>query len=273
MNVLTDYVHYIQKQEWNADEKIVFDETCTLFNKISNFRTYRNHFSKYNRTNYHQQSYEYGSEKKYYNSNSKFKYDTTRNNETSWRKKQENAVTFINSENKMHGKQISQKNETTKYQKEGHEDNLDNSLVKKFNKHLTICNSSAIDTEPNKLKNQHGFCNNLHEPNSKNDPHLKSTAYGSDTNKLNWKNKYQDRQQVNHCKQGNKINVQEQDKKSSFTNNSNVHSSSNAKVKNEIINFSKNKDIVSKDEHKYVTSKLDWRFQPVRDLSDQSKQH
>lgn len=249
-----------------------------MFSKISSIRTYGNQFNKNNKTNFHQQCYEWRSEKKHSSPNSYLQTDKTRNNETSWRKKKENdnksAVCnpFTKNADKIHENHMSQKNKITKYQKEKSEDIVNDFIVKRFSKDLTICNSSTTEVETNEFENQHrpsDKCySNLHGPNFKNDP----LVYETETNGLNKKTRHRSRRRRN-AQRSKRKNTQEQNKKDSFTNNSNVHSSSSPphlEVRNKII-YRNNQDTIFKDQHNFMTNKLDQQFQPARNLYDQIK--
>lgn len=150
---------------------------------------------------------------------------------------------------------MSQKNGITKHQEKIFEDNINKSLVKQFNKHLTICYSSTTKLKPNKFKNQHGHCKNVHVLNSKTEFFL----YKTETNKLNKKNKFQDKFRI--AQHSIKNTIQEQDKKSSFSNNSKGHNTPpHFILRNKNINRSNNQNVIFKDEHKFMTSKLDWQI-------------
>lgn len=195
----------INKNKWNADEKIMVDNTFDRLNKISKLHFYDSQYNNDNKTDFHNKN-ETNSKKEYYN---RKPYNNNRNTE-SWRKqKVDDLSENVSNNSRQHQFALNHINQnkhlekysdlTTEPSTSEHKVIYNNLPVKKS---IEPMNSDSMETKLKKFENKFSSLGNLHvvsiEKNSINKP-FSSRTHGRGTNryggyKPSWRNQQDDSQ-------------------------------------------------------------------------------
>ncbi|CAI6350792.1 unnamed protein product [Macrosiphum euphorbiae] len=195
----------INKNKWNADEKIMVDNTFDRLNKISKLHFYDSQYNNDNKTDFHNIN-ETNSKKEYYN---RKPYNNNRNTE-SWRKqKVDDLSENVSNNSRQHQFALNHINQnkhlekysdlTTEPSTSEHKVIYNNLPVKKS---IEPMNSDSMETKLKKFENKFSSLGNLHvvsiEKNSINKP-FSSRTHGRGTNryggyKPSWRNQQDDSQ-------------------------------------------------------------------------------